>query len=122
MAVPETAVCGATFRGGPLVLSLLIFLPLAGGVLAALLPPGRGGRTAGTVSLVFAAATLGLSIGLLIDFDYGGSQNVTAFGDGAPEALLQFIYGQQHVTDTVWISELGIHYKLALDGLNLFLI
>ena len=54
------------------MLSLLIFLPLAGGLLAALVPPGRGGRTAGTVSLVFAAATLGLSIGLLIDFDFGG--------------------------------------------------
>ena len=104
------------------MLSLLIFLPLAGGVLAALLPPGRGGRTTGTVSLVFAAATLGLSIGLLIDFDYGGPQNVTTFGEGAPELFLQLIYGQQHVTDTVWISELGIHYKLALDGLNLFLI
>ena len=30
--------------------------------------------------------------------------------------------GLQDVTDVVWIAELGIHYKLALSGLNLFLI
>ena len=28
--------------------------------------------------------------------------------------------GLQHVTDVVWISELGIHYKLGIDGLNVF--
>ena len=27
-----------------------------------------------------------------------------------------------HVTDQVWIASLGIHYKLGLDGLNLFMI
>ncbi len=32
--------------GEPLMLSVLVFLPLAGGVLAALLPAGRGGRDA----------------------------------------------------------------------------
>ena len=30
--------------------------------------------------------------------------------------------GLQDVTDVVWIAELGIHYKLALTGLNLFLL
>jgi len=30
--------------------------------------------------------------------------------------------GLQHVTDRVWIGELGIHYKLGIDGLNLFLV
>jgi NADH-quinone oxidoreductase subunit M len=84
------------------MLSVLVFLPLAGGVLAALLPAGRGGRMTGAVTLLFALATLGLGIGLLADFESGA--------------------GLQHVTDTVWISALGIHYKLGLDGLNLFLI
>ncbi len=83
------------------MLSLLVFLPLAGGVLAALVP-GRGGRTAGAVTLAFSLATLGLGIGLLAGFDSAG--------------------GLQHVTDVTWIAELGIHYKLGLDGLNLFLI
>jgi NADH-quinone oxidoreductase subunit M len=86
------------------MLSLLIFLPLAGGLLAALLPggPERSGRGAGFVSLLFAAATFGISIGLLIDFETGA--------------------GLQYVTNTSWIPELGIRYKLGLDGLNLFLI
>jgi NADH-quinone oxidoreductase subunit M len=30
--------------------------------------------------------------------------------------------GLQFVTDETWIKELGIHYKLGVDGLNLFLI
>ena len=30
--------------------------------------------------------------------------------------------GLQYVTDETWIPELGIHYKLGVDGLNLFLI
>jgi NADH-quinone oxidoreductase subunit M len=84
------------------MLSGLVFLPLAGGLLAALLPAGRGGRAAGMVTLMFALATLGLSIGLLADFESSA--------------------GLQHVTDVEWIPELGIHYKLGLDGLNLFLI
>jgi NADH-quinone oxidoreductase subunit M len=85
------------------MLSVLVFLPLAGGVLAALIPGGaeRDGRSAGFVSLLFAAVTLGMSIGLLVDFESGGLQ---------------------HVTNVNWIPELGIHYKLGVDGLNLFLI
>ena len=51
---------------------------------------------------MFAIATLGFSIGLLGSFDSGA--------------------GLQHVTDVNWIPELGIHYKLGVDGLNLFLI
>ena len=101
------------------MLSVLIFLPLAGGVLAALLPPGRGGRVAGWVTLLFALATLGLGIGLLAGFDFGADQ-LTVFGAG--DKASEVLYGQQHVTDVNWIPELGIHYKLGLDGLNLFLI
>ncbi|KKL56420.1 hypothetical protein LCGC14_2245600 [marine sediment metagenome] len=86
------------------MLSILIFLPLVGGLAAALLPNAerRGGRDAGFVSLLFAAATLGITIGLIAEFDAGA--------------------GLQRVTDFTWISELGIHYKLGVDGLNLFLI
>jgi NADH-quinone oxidoreductase subunit M len=85
------------------MLSLLIFLPLAGGVLAALLPGGsdRDGRAGGFLSLLFAAVTLGISIGLIVDFEPGGLQ---------------------HVTNVRWIPELGIRYKLGVDGLSLFLI
>jgi NADH-quinone oxidoreductase subunit M len=86
------------------MLSILIFLPLLGGVIAALWPRGGddGGWRAGYVSLLFATVTLGISIGLIADFDSKA--------------------GLQHVTDFTWISQLGIHYKIGVDGLNLFLI
>jgi NADH-quinone oxidoreductase subunit M len=86
------------------MLSVLVFLPLAGGLLAALAARGEfGARRAGAASLLFALATLGISIALIADFDSGRS-------------------GLQHVEDFTWISELGIHYRLGVDGLNLFLI
>ena len=45
------------------------------------------------MSLLFAAVTLGISIGLIADFETGG--------------------GLQNVTNVSWIPELGIRYKLA---------
>src|SRR5439155_3597810 len=77
----------------------LIWLPLASALVALVYPK----RFAPRVVLVGAVATLGIAIGYLASFD------------PAKE-------GQQFVTDTVWISDLGIHYKLALDGLNVALV
>jgi NADH-quinone oxidoreductase subunit M len=86
------------------MLSVLVWLPLAGGLLAAVAGRGEHGeRRAGAISVLFALATLGLSIALIVDFDSGRS-------------------GLQHLEDFTWISELGIHYRLGVDGLNLFLI
>jgi NADH-quinone oxidoreductase subunit M len=79
-------------------LSLLIWLPAAAALFGALLP-GRAARV-GAVS--GSLVTLGLSIAVLAQFKSGG--------------------GLQFVTDETWISELGIHYKLGVDGLNLFFI
>jgi len=80
-------------------LSIVLWLPLAAGVVGALLPGGlsRWAMVAG------ALATLVLTVILVVDFDTGAA-------------------GLQDVTDETWISELGIHYKLGVDGLNLFLI
>jgi NADH-quinone oxidoreductase subunit M len=109
------------------VLSVLIFLPLLGGVIAALVPRGteHGGLRAGFVSLLFAVATLGIAIGLIADFEALPSF-LTAFGNqdsasGSDAAALQNL-GLQHVTDVTWISQLGIHYKLGIDGLSLFMV
>ena len=57
------------------MLSILVFLPLAGGVLAALVARSDeyGARRAGAVSTLFALATLGLSIALIADFDSGAA-------------------------------------------------
>jgi NADH-quinone oxidoreductase subunit M len=99
-------------------LSILLWLPAACGLLGALLPAGAarvatpasapGGRVrrpsspAGIVALLGSLAALGLAIAYIADYKAGG--------------------GPQHVTDTMWISALGIHYKLAATGLNVILL
>ena len=106
-------------------LSILLWLPFVCGLLGALASAvlARGGRTnaeasagdastasgrgawgvPGVVALVGSLVALGLAIAYIADYKSGGA------------AL-------QHVTDTVWISTLGIHYKLAVTGLNVFLL
>jgi NADH-quinone oxidoreductase subunit M len=95
-------------------LSILIWLPAACGVLGALLSRGPGARASdadggrasrlpGAIALAGSVATLGLAIGYLADYDAGRG-------------------GLQQVTDMVWISDLGIHYKLGVSGLNVALL
>ena len=79
-------------------LSVILFLPLATGLVGAFMPVlGRW--------LVFGAtlAVLGLVIAMIADFDSSKA-------------------GLQYVTDDAWISELGIHWSLGVDGLNVWLI
>jgi NADH-quinone oxidoreductase subunit M len=80
-------------------LSILIFLPLAAAVVGLLLPGAlvRGAAIAG------ALLTLAYAIVAVADFDSAAS-------------------GLQYVTNDRWITELGIRWKLGIDGLNLFLI
>jgi NADH-quinone oxidoreductase subunit M len=81
-------------------LSLVIFWPLALALLGAL-APGRAGGAA--FALVGALVPLGYAVLTLLDYD-------TSAG------------GLQYVTDDRWIEAMGIHYKLGIDGLNLWLI
>jgi NADH-quinone oxidoreductase subunit M len=80
-------------------LSIVLFLPLAAGLIGAFLPRGmaRWAVLAGTV------AVLAYAIAMLADFESGSG-------------------GLQYVTDDEWISELGIRYQLGIDGLNLFMV
>src|SRR5215203_3061235 len=73
-------------------LSIVLFLPLATGLIGAFLP-GRLSRW-----VVFAG-----TIAVLADFPTGSGE-------------------LQYVTNDKWIDELGISYALGVDGLNLFLI
>jgi NADH-quinone oxidoreductase subunit M len=84
---------------GGLPLSIVLWLPLAVGLLAAFLPARVGPR----VVLLGAVTTLGFLVAIALDYDVGAG-------------------GLQHVTDQMWIAQLGIHYKLGVDGLNLFLL
>ena len=82
-----------------MTLSILIWLPLAIALVGAIVPRPLVGRFVAGASLV----TLGIAISFLARFKLGHS-------------------GLQFVTDKVWISALGIHYKLGLDGLNVALV
>src|SRR5947209_6694408 len=83
-----------------MTLSILIWLPLAISILAAWLFPKRHvGRAVAAGSFV----TLGVAISFVVRFKIGHP-------------------GLQFKTDQVWISALGIHYKLGLDGLNVLLV
>jgi NADH-quinone oxidoreductase subunit M len=82
-----------------MTLSILIWLPLAIAVVAGQLPPRLTGRIASVGSVV----TLGIAISFIARFKLSHA-------------------GLQFVTDDVWISALGIHYKIGLDGLNVALV
>jgi NADH-quinone oxidoreductase subunit M len=82
-----------------MTLSILIWFPLAIALVASALPA----RVAGRVAVVWSLVTLGFAVSFLARFTTG-------------------VRGLQFVTDRVWISSLGIHYKLGLDGLNVALV
>ena len=80
-------------------LSIMLWLPLAFGVLGLIAPP----RVAGRLALLGTALALAYAVLHVIDFDSSRA-------------------GLQNVTDETWIGELGISYKLGIDGLNLLLV
>src|SRR5947209_1660920 len=82
-----------------MTLSILIWLPLAISLVASLVPR----RLAGWFTTVGSLVTLAIAIDFLARFKLGHA-------------------GLQFKSDTVWISSLGIHYKLGLDGLNVALV
>ena len=75
-------------------LTILVFFPVVCGLLGAF-NPRIIGLIATLIPLVYAVM-------MVADFDTAG--------------------GLQHVTDDAWITELGIRYKLGVDGLNLWLV
>ena len=79
-------------------LSLIVFLPLLAGAIAAFLPQ----RWAASFATAGAFVTLAYVVVALFKFKTGGQ--------------LQF------VTDENWIKELGIHYRLGIDRLSLWLV
>src|SRR3954464_1292608 len=81
------------------MLSILLWAPLAFGLVGLVLPR----RLVGWWAALGALLALGLSVALVADFDSGAA-------------------GLQHAVDTEWISGLGVSYSLGVDGLNVFLV
>jgi NADH-quinone oxidoreductase subunit M len=79
-------------------LSILVALPLVGAVVGALV----GGRATRWFALGGSLLALAYAIVAVVRFKAGG--------------------GLQFVTDETWIAVLGVHWKLGIDGLNLFLV
>lgn len=79
-------------------LSLLVLSPIAA-LLAALILPRDGVRIGASVASLLP---LFFAIVLLTGFESAG--------------------GLQYVVDETWIADLGIHYRLGVDGISLFLI
>jgi NADH-quinone oxidoreductase subunit M len=99
--VAASAASHAADIGFPL-LTALIVVPAAGAVLTLLLPVQRPELTR-VVGYVASAATFGLAVYLLIQFDTGHA-------------------GYQFVSDHSWMPALGIRWLLGVDGISLFMV
>jgi NADH-quinone oxidoreductase subunit M len=84
-----------------IILTLVTFVPLAGGLLLMLLP--RRDRDIRIFSLVISLLTFVLSLHLPVYFHRGGA-------------------GFQYEIDKAWISTPNIHYHMGIDGISLWLI
>lgn len=82
------------------VLSSMIFIPLIGAAVIALLPKPQE-WIAKSIGLVSSAAVLGLAIWLMVDFDKSSD-------------------AYQAVEKYIWIKDLGINFSLGVDGISLF--
>jgi len=80
------------------ILSLLVWLPVAGAVAVALLPKAQARVT----GLVVALATLAIGIGVAASYELDG--------------------GRQFTEDVEWIKAFGVHYALGVDGLGLLMV
>jgi NADH-quinone oxidoreductase subunit M len=81
------------------MLNVLLWMPLAIGVLCLIIPH----RAAPWVATLGALSRLGLAIALVVGFDLGVSE-------------------LQHVVDESWIPDLGVRYSLGIDGVSVFLV
>ncbi len=81
------------------LLSVVVFLPLAGAVVSALVP-----KTRPEVAKWVAAITMGLGLALTVWI-------VAVFDRTAS--------GMQFVTNVAWVPQAGIHYHLGVDGVSI---
>jgi NADH-quinone oxidoreductase subunit M len=85
------------------ILTIIVFLPLVGAALVALLPAASESHLAKPIGMVAALAELGLVAFLVVDFTSGQA-------------------GFQFVSQHSWIGQFGISWKVGVDGISLFLV
>lgn len=85
------------------ILTVIVFLPVAGALLCALLPGDTPEPIARRLGMAFAIAELGFVAYLVVDFPVG-------------QAGFQFLSTQS------WIGTFGIEWRVGVDGISLFLL
>ncbi|HTE20647.1 MAG TPA: proton-conducting transporter membrane subunit, partial [Armatimonadota bacterium] len=99
-----------SFYQGYWILTILIFLPLLGAAAAYL----AGERRAKHVALWVGIAEFLISLPLFVYFD----RTLTcSAGTRQPEVM-----PMQNCVDAAWFGQWGIHYRLGLDGISLFMV
>jgi NADH-quinone oxidoreductase subunit M len=85
-----------------MILTIVVFLPLVGALLSALMPAEEEGTHRG-IGLLAASATFVASLALLLGFDPAQK-------------------GFQLEQSNVWVASLGIRYHVGVDGISLWLV
>jgi len=80
------------------MINLAIWLPAVGGLAACLAPR----RAVGWISFIFGLAALGIAIAMTVGYESGG--------------------GLQYLVDEKWLPDLGVGYKVGIDGISVFLV
>ena len=83
------------------LLTVIVFLPLVGAAVTALLPRSRPDLPK-KVALIFAIADLGFAVWMLVRFEPGG--------------------GYQFMERFDWVPQAGIQYFMAVDGISVLLV
>ena len=91
------------------LLSLVIWVPIVGGLLVFATGSDRNAPVARWLSLSIALATLALSIPLYTQFDAG-------------TAAMQFTEGNPAEKQGLWIAAFNVYYHLGIDGISLLMI
>ena len=91
------------------MLSLVIWVPIVGGLLVFATGGDRNAVAARWLSLFIAVATLVLSIPLYTHFD-------------ATTATMQFTEGNPAEKQGLWIAAFNVYYHLGIDGISLLMI
>jgi len=91
------------------MLSLVIWVPIVGGLLVFATGGDRNAVVARWLSLFIAVATLALSIPLYTHFD-------------ASTAAMQFTEGNPAEKQGLWIAAFNVYYHLGIDGISLLMI
>ncbi|MDB4951001.1 MAG: proton-translocating NADH-quinone oxidoreductase, chain [Gemmatimonadetes bacterium] len=106
---------------GPGILTFLIAFPLLGALAAWLV----GDRSARATALVVGIVELLVSVPLFFTFDPTGTCPQSVIGrqnEGLPFAFSQLTVPFQNCTDAPWFADWGIHFRIGLDGISLFMV